>query len=126
MTVQEEQAEYIARLEARIAELESAWLVDEHIQADGTLRPSVADTVARVEKAERRGDEANLALSRVLTTLMAAEVRAARLEEVLRMVEWHNFLGGPVCPWCLGVRDFGGHKPDCPRQAVLEGIQPPE
>src|SRR3972149_7072985 len=37
----------------RIAELENAGALDESIQPDGSLRPSVADTVARAEAAEQ-------------------------------------------------------------------------
>ena len=33
-----------------IADLESAWMIDETIQPDGSLRPSISDTIARYEK----------------------------------------------------------------------------
>lgn len=43
--------------EEETARLENAWFVDETIQADGSLRPSLLDTVKRAEKAEREASE---------------------------------------------------------------------
>src|SRR3990167_2810948 len=39
-------------LRQRIEELENAWAVDETIQPDGSLRPSLADTVRRAAELE--------------------------------------------------------------------------
>ena len=41
-----------ATLKKRVEYLEHAWFVDEKIQADGSLRPSISDTVERMGKAE--------------------------------------------------------------------------
>lgn len=43
--------------EEEIARLENAWLVDEKIQTDGSIRPSIIDTVKRADKAETEADE---------------------------------------------------------------------
>ena len=39
-------------LAKRVTEMEDAWFRDEQIQKDGSLRPSVYDTVRRAKKAE--------------------------------------------------------------------------
>lgn len=47
-----ELTERIAQLEAENERLSNAWLVDEGIQQDGTLRPSLGATLRRLEKLE--------------------------------------------------------------------------
>lgn len=39
-------------IKSELERLENAWLVDENIQSDGSLRPSLTDTIKRAEKAE--------------------------------------------------------------------------
>lgn len=50
---------------------------------------------------------------------LRAELERAR--EALRLVEWEDYDGDGYCPWCNGYQYEGGHKPDCPRQKVLDG-----
>jgi len=39
-------------LQQRIQELETSWFIDENIQQDGSMRPSISDTVKRADLAE--------------------------------------------------------------------------
>ena len=74
----------LAAATERVAQLESAWAVDETVQPDGTLRPSIAATVARAEKAEHRAeiDEAALVVQLdAYRTLDAAMVALAEKAE---------------------------------------------
>lgn len=45
-------AEAQERLTAEVERMRDAWLVDEGVQADGSVRPSVSATIARAEHAE--------------------------------------------------------------------------
>jgi hypothetical protein len=54
-----------------IAELENAWLIDENIQADGSLRPSISTTIHRYETT----------IATLTEQLKAAEEDAERLYE---------------------------------------------
>ena len=47
-----ELADRIAELEVEVKRLSNAWLVDESIQLDGSLRPSLSATLARLERLE--------------------------------------------------------------------------
>lgn len=53
-----------------------------------------------------------------------AETQAAQLKAVLEQVEWvgNPEYGDTICPWCNMARGYG-HKPNCIRQAALNGPQ---
>ena len=77
------------RAEGECERLRDAWFVDEGIQSDGTLRPSLSVTLARLEKAERAGRELVAANTRHFDAAKAAEARAEKAErerEALREV----------------------------------------
>lgn len=73
-------------------------------------------TIYDIHEIENERDLANSQVNDFRVAYHQALEEIARLREVLEMVEWDGY---DLCIWCHGYRDGGGHKPDCPRQAVL-------
>jgi len=99
----------IERLQARIAELESAWLIDETIQKDGSLRPSISDTIHRYETriAELETENSRLA-SRLHDVMEQLEIatdlgnkRWIALNDIYKNGEKHN------ANWCKRLAQEG-------------------
>ena len=87
----------------------------ELVKAEAARKLSVTMLEMRLaEMTEAYGTEANIAVKR-------REERDAALE-VLRAIEWRGFhrnFPEPVCPYCGGERDNGGHKERCTLAEVL-------
>jgi hypothetical protein len=56
-------------LQSRIDDLENAWFVDESIQSDGSLRPSLLDTINRTKQEESERDTLQAKLDIAVKTI---------------------------------------------------------
>jgi len=77
---------------ARAERAEAAWLIDETIQADGTLRPSLSDTLARlaqVEAALAAANEDAAALDAEVVALLGCMEPGRDYDEVAEKHEAH-------------------------------------
>lgn len=95
--------------------------------ADAALRTAEIEKLkARAEEAETERAKLKLAFMVETELRESANARAEAAVTALRQVEWAwvSFGSGSyyqVCAWCRGFKSEGGHKPDCTRQAALEG-----
>lgn len=86
-----EMATELLRLRELVKRLENAWMIDETIQTDGSLRPSISDTITRYEKLVKRlVEDANYwyestdkyLISNVTSVIEIAKQHAALIAEI--------------------------------------------
>lgn len=94
---------------------------------------TIANNTARaIVKAveEKQGIELDLNLCLAIVGLVGgaleqSEARAERMTVALEAVEWRASGAHFHCQWCYGLKDYGGHKPDCQRQLALHPATAP-